>query len=450
MIGLRVSTLPTTFGEKAVLRILDTRATEVPFEQLGFDPGVSSRLMARAHAAQGMILVTGPTGSGKTTTLYSLLQLLKSEEANLVTVEDPVEYRIAGVNQVQVNEKQGLTFASVLRSVLRQDPDVILVGEIRDRETADVAFQAAMTGHTVFSTLHTIDAISAIARLADMGVERYKIAPGLLAVTAQRLVRRLCQECRETTQRAADFPREVSELMTRAGFKASAYRAVGCASCNGGYRGRVALVEFLDVSPELRDRIVAGESEAALRRFALENGLLFPLRRDALRRVSLGECDLKEALPYLSLPLDEPASVSAGAAALPAAPRTATRRLLIVDDDSAMRESMRDMLESEGFAVTEAKDGHEAVERIADEPPDGVIVDMHMPNMDGCEMIREVRQKLCLLRLPIIVLSGAGDDKNQSMALDLGADDYVLKPPNVGVLLSRVRAALRRAETSAN
>jgi CheY-like chemotaxis protein len=312
-----------------------------------------------------------------------------------------------------------------------------------------------MTGHTVFSTLHTIDAISAIARLSDMGVERYKIAPGLLAVTAQRLVRRLCQECRETTQRAADFPREVFELMTRAGFKASAYRAVGCASCNGGYRGRVALVEFLDVSPELRDKIVAGESEAALRRFALENGLLFPLRRDALRRVSLGECDLKEALPYLSLPLDEPASASVSASAavaatLPSATRSATRRLLIVDDDSAMRESMRDMLESEGFAVTEAKDGHEAVERIADEPPDGVIVDMHMPNMDGCEMIREVRQKLCLLRLPIIVLSGAGDDKNQSMALDLGADDYVLKPPNVGVLLSRVRAALRRAETSSN
>ncbi|HEX4048224.1 MAG TPA: ATPase, T2SS/T4P/T4SS family [Elusimicrobiota bacterium] len=441
MIGLRVSTLPTTFGEKAVLRILDTRATEVPFSQLGFETGVSSRLTARARAAQGMILVTGPTGSGKTTTLYSLLQLLKSEENNLVTVEDPVEYRIAGVNQVQVNEKQGLTFASVLRSVLRQDPDVILVGEIRDQETADVAFQAAMTGHTVFSTLHTIDAISVVARLADMGVERYKIAPGLLAVTAQRLVRRLCPECREPAQRAADLPREVFDLMTRAGFTPAAFRAVGCAACNGGYRGRVALVEFLDVSPELRDRIVAGEPEAALRRFALEKGLLFPLRRDALRRVCLGESDLKEASPYLGLALDEP-----GDGTPPPAPRSGTRRLLVVDDDSAMRESIRDVLESEGFAVTEAADGREAVERIAEDPPDGVIVDMHMPGLDGCGLIREVRQRLCLLRLPILVLSGADDDANQSAALDLGADDYVLKPPKVAVLLSRVRAAMRRAE----
>jgi type IV pilus assembly protein PilB len=441
MIGLRVSTLPTTFGEKAVLRILDTRATEVPFAQLGFEPGVASRITARAHAAQGLILVTGPTGSGKTTTLYSLLQLLKSEEHNLVTVEDPVEYRIAGVNQVQVNEKQGLTFASVLRSVLRQDPDVILVGEIRDRETADVAFQAAMTGHTVFSTLHTIDAISAIARLADMGVERYKIAPGLLAVTAQRLVRRLCPECRVPAQRAADLPREVFSLMTRAGFKPASFRAAGCAACNGGYRGRVALVELLDVSAELREKIVAGEPEAALRRFALEKGLLFPLRRDALRRVSLGECDLEETLPYLGLALDD------GSAAAPSSgPRTGTRRLLIVDDNAAMRAGIRDVLESEGFAVTEASDGREALERIAEDPPDGVIADMHMPNLDGCGLIREVRQTLCLLRLPILVLSGADDEKNQRAALDLGADDYVLKPPNLGVLLSRVRAALRRAE----
>jgi type IV pilus assembly protein PilB len=454
MIGLRVSTLPTTFGEKAVLRLLDARATEVPFAQLGFEPGVSSRLVARAHAAQGMILVTGPTGSGKTTTLYSLLQLLKREENNLVTVEDPVEYRIAGVNQVQVNEKQGLSFSSVLRSVLRQDPDVILVGEIRDRETADVAFQAAMTGHTVFSTLHTIDAISAIARLADMGVERYKIAPGLLAVTAQRLVRRLCPECRKAMP-VSELPREVFELMTRAGFKPGGFRAVGCAVCNGGYRGRVALVEFLDVSPELRDRIVSGDSEAVLRRFATENGLLFPLRRDALRRVCLGESDLKEVMPYLGLALDEPPiddALSADGSAPPPSPapapspRSATRRLLVVDDDAVMRESVRDVLESEGFAVTEASDGWEAIVRITEDPPDGVIVDLHMPNMDGLDMIREVRQTLCLLRLPIVVLSGADDDANQTKAIDLGADDYVLKPPNVGVLLSRLRAALRRAD----
>jgi CheY-like chemotaxis protein len=313
-----------------------------------------------------------------------------------------------------------------------------------------------MTGHTVFTTLHTIDAISAIARLADMGVERYKIAPGLLAVTAQRLVRRLCPECRKALP-VSELPREVFDLMTRAGFKPGGFKAVGCAVCNGGYRGRVALVEFLDVSPELRDRIVAGDSEAVLRRFATENGLLFPLRRDALRRVCLGESDLKEVMPYLGLALDETpidealladgsAPPSSPAPSPAPSPRSATRRLLIVDDDAVMRESIRDVLESEGFAVTEATDGWEAIVRITEDPPDGVLVDLHMPNMDGLDMIREVRQTLCLLRLPIVVLSGADDDANQTKAIDLGADDYVLKPPNVGVLLSRLRAALRRAD----
>ncbi|MFI5360503.1 MAG: ATPase, T2SS/T4P/T4SS family [Elusimicrobiota bacterium] len=449
MIGLRVSTLPTTFGEKAVLRILDARATEVPFAQLGFEPGVSSKLVARAHAEQGLILITGPTGSGKTTTLYSLLQLLKSEERNLVTVEDPVEYRIAGVNQVQVNEKQGLTFASVLRSVLRQDPDVILVGEIRDRETADIAFQAAMTGHMVFSTLHTIDALSVIARLSDMGVERYKIAPGLLAVTAQRLLRRLCPDCR-AAQPSTEISREVFDHMMRAGFRPAAFRAVGCAACNGGYRGRIALVEFLDVSPELRERIVAGEPEASLRRFALEHGLLFPMSRDAMRRICAGDTDLRETLPYLGLGAEEPGvSKPAAAAGRTAAPRSSTRRLLVVDDDSTLRDTIRDILEGEGFAVTEAASAKDALERIVEDPPDGMIVDMNMPVMDGCDLIREVRQTLCLLRMPILVLSGADDAAKQSKALDLGADDYVLKPPNVGVLLSRVRAALRRAEAVA-
>ena len=195
-IGLRVSTIPTSFGEKAVLRILDKRSAEVPLASLGLRPELLERLTAIAGSDSGMMMITGPTGSGKTTTLYSLLHHIKSEDINIVTVEDPIEYRLDGICQVQVNEKTGLTFASVLRSVLRQDPDVVLVGEVRDRETADIAFQAALTGHMVFSTLHTNDSVATISRLLDMGVERFKMAPALIGVAAQRLVHRICPDCR--------------------------------------------------------------------------------------------------------------------------------------------------------------------------------------------------------------------------------------------------------------
>jgi len=187
-LGLRVSVLPTNFGEKVVIRILDPRSAAVPFEKLGFSPDVSARLSDVCALSQGIILVTGPTGAGKTTTLYSILNRLKAPDSNLVTIEDPIEYKLEGINQVQVREKQGLTFSSVLRSVLRQDPDVIMLGEVRDEETAATAFQAALTGHLVLTTLHTNDTIAAVTRLADMGVERFKVASGLVAITAQRLI----------------------------------------------------------------------------------------------------------------------------------------------------------------------------------------------------------------------------------------------------------------------
>ncbi|PJA18148.1 MAG: type II secretion system protein GspE, partial [Deltaproteobacteria bacterium CG_4_10_14_0_2_um_filter_43_8] len=248
--------------------------------------GLPNVVVNLSKRPRGLVLVTGPTGSGKSTTLSALLNLVnKTRHDHIVTIEDPIEYKLEGINQVQVREKQGLTFSSVLRSVLRQDPDVIMLGEVRDEETAATAFQAALTGHLVLTTLHTNDTIAAVTRLADMGVERFKVASGLVAITAQRLIRRLCGECRRPVEAAA-IEQTLRAAFMAEGLEPKAWAAAGCAKCDmTGYKGRLLLVEFLEVAPALRERIVAGDGEADLRRAALSSGSLHSLRNDALRRV---------------------------------------------------------------------------------------------------------------------------------------------------------------------
>ncbi|MEK7383118.1 MAG: ATPase, T2SS/T4P/T4SS family, partial [Elusimicrobiota bacterium] len=295
-IGLRVSTIPTSFGEKAVLRILDKRSAEVPLASLGLRPELLERLTAIAGSDSGMMMITGPTGSGKTTTLYSLLHHIKSEDINIVTVEDPIEYRLDGICQVQVNEKTGLTFASVLRSVLRQDPDVVLVGEVRDRETADIAFQAALTGHMVFSTLHTNDSVATISRLLDMGVERFKMAPALIGVAAQRLVHRICPDCR------VEIPAEpaLAQRLRAAGLAEKQFKGKGCEGCAfTGLKGRVALTELLDLrAPQARLALNAAPGGRGLREEALSRGWLTTLSADALWPVWRGAVTLEEGAFY--------------------------------------------------------------------------------------------------------------------------------------------------------
>src|SRR3989440_1925319 len=254
-IDLRVSTLPAALGEKVVIRILDSRATVKSLDSLGLNANEIEAIKALLENHEGILLVTGPTGSGKTTTLYSCINQIKSEGVNIVTVEDPVEYRIQGIVQVQVQEKAGLTFASALRSILRQDPNVVLVGEIRDRETAQIAVQASLTGHLVLSTLHTNDAANAVTRLVDIGMEAYKIASALRGVVAQRLMRRLCRGCRQPSTVAV--PERAARYFP-AGLKL--FRAVGCPECTmTGYRGRFSIIEVLTVTPEVERRIAAGE-----------------------------------------------------------------------------------------------------------------------------------------------------------------------------------------------
>ncbi|MFB6368483.1 MAG: GspE/PulE family protein, partial [Gemmatimonadota bacterium] len=256
-VGLRVSTVPTKWGENVVLRLLDRENALVPLEELGFHGQVRERFERLIERPEGIVLVTGPTGSGKTTTLYAAMDRLNDE--------DPVEYELESLTQIQVDEAAGVTFPSSLRSVLRQDPDVIMVGEIRDRETASIACQAALTGHLVFSTLHTRNTTTAITRLVDMGVEPFKLADGLTAVTAQRLVRRLCTECARQVD-AGPVDERLSRALEREGLGTSIGRAVGCRHCDyEGYRGRIALVELLEVDDRVRGAISDGATAEELR-----------------------------------------------------------------------------------------------------------------------------------------------------------------------------------------
>ena len=298
--GLRVSTLPTQDGEKVVLRLLDPAAARRPLDALGIPGGLRERLARIIGRQHGLFLVTGPTGSGKTTTLYALLESLDRAGRNVLTLEDPVEYRLPGLTQVQVRPRAGLTFPAALRSVLRQDPDVIMVGEMRDRETAEVGLAAALTGHLVLSTLHTNDAPGAVARLGEMKAARYLIAGGLLGVLAQRLVRRLCTGCRTIEPVAGD---ELYAL----GLPTPPHvpRAVGCAECGGtGYRGRVGVFELLQVDSAIRQLILDGAPADVIREAATAAGMT-SLPADAWGRVEEGVTTLAEVRPLLAVLADE-------------------------------------------------------------------------------------------------------------------------------------------------
>jgi type II secretory ATPase GspE/PulE/Tfp pilus assembly ATPase PilB-like protein/8-oxo-dGTP pyrophosphatase MutT (NUDIX family) len=303
-VDLRVSTLPASRGEKVVVRILDARATILSLDGMGFTADEYARVERLLEAREGLILVTGPTGSGKTTTLYAALRQVQDRGVNVVTVEDPVEYRIAGIVQVQVRERAGLTFGAALRSIMRQDPDVILVGEIRDRETAEIAIQASLTGHLVLTTLHTNDAASAVTRLVDMGIAPHKIATAVKGVVAQRLTRRLCDACRELALAGPDeWRRGIPE-------GATVGRARGCSACGGtGYRGRLAIVEVLVSTPDVERRIAAGETAERIADAARASGM-GSLWQCGLTHVRAGDTHLEELLRVAELPAGDSATAS--------------------------------------------------------------------------------------------------------------------------------------------
>jgi type IV pilus assembly protein PilB len=294
-IDFRVSTLPTLFGEKIVIRILDPSTSQMGIDALGFEPEEKGRLLSALHRPTGMVLVTGPTGSGKTVSLYTCLHLLNQPGVNISTAEDPAEINLPGVNQVNVNDKAGLTFAVALRAFLRQDPDIIMVGEIRDLETADIAIKAAQTGHLVLSTLHTNDAPTTLTRMRNMGMASFNIASSVMLITAQRLVRQLCVHCKVH----AELPRET---LIEAGFKSNEldgswtpYRALGCSACNNGYKGRIGVHQVMPVSDDIQRIILRDGSAMEIAEQAELEGVR-SLRQSGLLKVKLGTTSLEEIL----------------------------------------------------------------------------------------------------------------------------------------------------------
>lgn len=294
-IDFRVSTLPTLFGEKIVIRILDPSSAKLGIDALGYEKIEKDRLLGAVQRPYGMVLVTGPTGSGKTVSLYTCLNILNQPGVNISTVEDPAEINLPGVNQVNVNDKAGLTFSAALKSFLRQDPDVIMVGEIRDLETADIAIKAAQTGHMVLSTLHTNDAPTTLTRLMNMGVMPFNIASSVILISAQRLVRRLCESCKAQ----AEYPREA---LLRAGFKETdldgtwkPYRAVGCSSCNNGYKGRVGIYQVMPISENMQRIILSQGTAVDIAQQAQRDGVR-DLRQSGVSKVKLGVTTLEEVI----------------------------------------------------------------------------------------------------------------------------------------------------------
>ena len=487
-IDLRVSSLPASLGEKVVIRILSSKGAILTLDGLGMLPDEAELIRGLLQHKEGILLVTGPTGSGKTTTLYSAIRLIQSEGVNIVTVEDPVEYRLgSNIVQVQVHEKTGLTFAAALRSILRQDPDVVLIGEIRDQETAQIAVQASLTGHLVLSTLHTNDAANAVTRLLDMGIEAYKIGSALRGIVAQRLMRRLCLACREVG--TEPVPERVRRFVPSG---ATIYRAVGCPECAmTGYQGRFSIVEVLLMTPELERLIGSGGTADLIAEIGRKNGMR-SLWDSGLRHVLDGGTTIDELLRVTDVPLP-PEAAAAGAAPAPPRPGRGSRAsgsraaapapaapappppqpaahgfdlemelldeagttedgdrgdrgicVLLVDDEDDLRRVMRDLLEREGFTVQEARDGVQALDEVDRHAPDIIVLDLNLPGLDGYGVLSHLRSRPATRDIPVIVLTAKGDEENEVKVFELGAADFLSKPFRARALAARLEAVLGR------
>jgi type IV pilus assembly protein PilB len=452
---LRISFLPTFFGEKVVIRVLESQGS-MALAGLGMREKDLAEFERLLSMPQGLILVTGPTGSGKTTTLYAVLQRLLSPEINIVTIEDPIEYSVHGINQVQVNPARGLTFAKGLRSLLRQDPNVVMIGEIRDLETATIALQAAQTGHLVLSTLHTNDAVGAVTRLKDIGIEPYVIAASLTGVVAQRLVRKIHGECSAVTEVS-------STLLTR--FGGSSFhefkKGKGCVECQGtGYKGRMGVYELLVVNDEIGNLISEGGTDREILQAARRTGMK-SMPEDGFEKAGQGVTTLEELMrtvpptdtcPVGSLPskperrtdLKQPSGPQEVSPPSVAASSGIRRdRIMFVDDDEAMRRYAARILKSEYYEVIPAVNGKDALNRIFENPPDLIVVDYKMPEMNGLEFIEKLKGHSHLSRIPTIMLTSTDTEETEIKALDVGADDWIQKPIHKARLLARIKRLLK-------
>jgi type IV pilus assembly protein PilB len=429
---LRISTVPTRDAEKVVIRILDPsgapRLSELDMLELEM-----RRFRQMLSFREGIVIVTGPTGSGKTTTLYAAVRELATGEVNIMTVEDPVEYELAGITQIQVEPKRGVTFPSALRAILRQDPDVVFVGEIRDLETAAVAVQAAMTGHLVLATLHTNDALGVIPRLVDLGLDRASIAGALRGIVAQRLVRRICPEC--VLQIDGNLTDAESRLAGIYGVNPPA-RAGGCKHCGmTGYRGRTPVNEVFLPTPQILEAVSKGATVQELQRAATAAGMR-AMREVALEKVRLGTTTLQEVERVLGEGVSE------------APPASDQFQILLVDDDPTVRTLARLLLEKNGFRVAEVGDGPAAIEHFAAGGESGLVVlDLDLPTLSGLEVLRRIRSSASTAGIPVVMLTGSEGADSEVDAMNAGADDYIRKPLEPARFVARVKAALRRSSS---
>jgi type II secretory ATPase GspE/PulE/Tfp pilus assembly ATPase PilB-like protein len=429
---LRISTIPAAGSEKCVIRVLDSSAS-LTLEDLGIQPYELERIRSLLANRDGVVVVTGPTGSGKTTTLYGGLRELADGKVNIMTVEDPIEYDLPTITQTQVQTKQGMTFGRALRALLRQDPDIILVGEIRDKETAEVAAQAAMTGHLVLATVHANDAVSAIQRLGDMGLQYSTIAQTLRGAIAQRLMRKVCAACAEPV-RGVLTPDE-QRLTERHGIEPYV-RAVGCPECGfTGYRGRLPVAEVMVTGPRFSQAIEQRKGWAALNRVALQGGMR-TMHDVALDWVKQGRTTLVEVERVLGADVEEE----------PDEVETGPTRILLVDDDEDARLLVRTLLEAEDFQVEEAVDGHEALDVLRADPNYALcVLDLSMPGLNGRTVLQRIRGSVDTAALPVMIRTGTGTNQLEAELLEAGADDYVDKSVEGARFIARVKAVLRRS-----
>ncbi len=438
-VDLRISTVPTRESEKCVIRLLRGGADDRLADLKLSDRDVRA-IRALIANRNGIVVVTGPTGSGKTTTLYAAIRELNNGETNISTVEDPIEYDLAGITQMQVENKREFTFAAALRAIMRQDPDVILVGEVRDLETATIAVQASMTGHLVLTTLHTNDAAGAVARLVDIGVERPAIAATLRGVVAQRLVRKICPHCAEKVEALHDDERRLAQVY---GIP-PVVRAVGCDRCGkSGYLGRMAVVEILTLNPQLQEAISKGVPANEIQRLAVQTGML-SLRVSALQRVADGETTLQEVERVVGETTEGVAVVAAPV--VQSNGRPSGPRVLLVDDDTVCRKVAKRLLEEGGYDVIEAVNGEDALAQLEiDDHIALTVLDLGLPTIQGDEVLRRMRVSPVTASMPVLVLTGSPDPDLEVRLMDEGADDYIRKPIEAKRFVTRVKAALRRA-----
>ncbi len=416
---LRISTVPTRGNEKAVIRILDPYGAP-RMEELGLPEAELQRFRELLGHRDGIVLVTGPTGSGKTTTLYSAMQEVATADVNVMTVEDPVEYEFPALTQIQVEPRQDVTFASALRAILRQDPDVILVGEIRDNETAEMAVQAALTGHLVLATLHTNDAIGAVRRLVDLGLDRPSIVSTLRGSLAQRLLRKTCAKChgRKKNEAGTDFWDQ----------------------CGGtGYSGRFAVMEVFTMSDRFEQLILDEVSPSRLLMEAEADGMR-TMRQVAEDHVESGITDLAEVNRVLG-------GIKEDGAQIRDVQPSEQGHVLVVDDDAVNRAVARALLEKNGFRVSETCDGDGAIALLdARNDYSLMVLDLDMPRVGGREVLASVRNSVATAGLPVVVLTGTKDCDAEIELMRAGADDYIRKPIDPPRFMARIAAALRRAK----